>query len=140
MGDLVDDDLGLVDLDVVAGVVDRHQVCSGRQRHPVLLALVPRFGQACHFPCSQASGQLAFCRRDDGHWQRGERDNAGHFGEGVGDVEVLAVSRREEGAGAGADHRRGGLGAVVGDCAEGGRPCGRGGVDEDESGDLVGEQ
>ena len=38
-----------------------------------------------------------------------------------------------------AQHRSG-LGAVVGDGAQRGRPGGGGGVDEDESGDLVGEE
>ncbi len=45
-GDLVDDDAGLVDLDVVTGVVDRHQAGVGRQRHPGLLSLVPRIVEA----------------------------------------------------------------------------------------------
>ena len=35
---------------------------------------------------------------------------------------------------------RGGVGAVVGDGAQRGRPRGGGGVDEDEPGDLVGEE
>ena len=129
---------GLVDLDVVAGVVDRHQVRGGRQRRPCLLALVPRLGEACHLGRRQAGGQFAIDGGDDGHRQRPERDDAGHFGEGGDDVEVLAVARWEEAPAQMAEHVAAASVPSSGDGAEGGGPRGGGGVDEDESADLVG--
>ena len=39
--DLVEDDVGAIDLDVVAGVVDGDELCRRSERHPVCLASVP---------------------------------------------------------------------------------------------------
>ena len=131
---------GWSSLDVVAGVVDRHQVGGARQRHPVLLALVPRLGEACHLGCGHV-GQVAIGRGDDGQRQRAERDDARR---------PRRRRRRRRGVRCcrSAGRRRCSWLACIAAMSEpssateqsGGRPGGRGGVDEDEPGDLVGEE
>jgi len=83
---------------------------------------------------------LAVRGGDHGHRQRAERDDLSHFGEGGDHIELLAVSVGWEGIGAETAQDRSGLGAVVRNGAQRGRPRGGGRIDEDESGDLIGEE
>ena len=135
-GDRVDDDAGLVDLDVVARVLDRHHL---RRWSTAAHRCWPWFHASVRRATSDAEvGELPVDGGDDGHRQRAERADPADFVEGGEHVEVLAVDGR---AASGAVARTiAAKSEPLGNRAELCGPGGRAGVDEDDAGHLVWEQ
>jgi hypothetical protein len=135
--DLRDDDIGLVELDVVAGVVDRDELGGRRERHPVLLTLVPHVVESrCLDRVETREG--VFGGGDDAEGQGTEAVDGRDVRERCRLVELLGVGGRVGRVGAPLDEPCRRVGPVGGHGAAGGGPRRGRGVDQDERVDLVG--
>ena len=134
--DLGDGDIGAVELDVVAGVVDGDEARGRRQRHPVLLPPVPHVVESRCLDRVETRERVLGCGHD-AERQRSEGVDGGDLGEAGDLVEVLGVVGRVGRVGAAGDEVGGRLGAVIGHGAAGRGPCRGRGVEQDQPIDLV---
>ena len=134
--DLGDDDIGAVELDVVAGVFDRDEVGGRRQRHPMVLAGVPHLVESRCLDRVETRERVQG-RSHDAERQRSEGVDAGDFGEAGDLVQLLRVIGRVGRVGAPADEVGGRVGAVVGHRAHRCGPCRGRGVEQEQPIDLV---
>ena len=134
--DLGDGDVGAVELDVVAGVVDGDEARGRRQRQPVLLPAVPHVVESRCLDRVETRERVLGCGHD-AERQRSEGVDRGDLGEAGDLVEVLGVVGRVGRVGAAGDEAGGRLGAVIGHGATGRVPCRRRRVEQDQPIDLV---